>query len=112
MWDELKTFLQSQATPVQIWWRDDDATEACLALDNYLQALPDTPILLAVIADNYNASLVARIKAEPQIKIAQHGFRHINHAPKNEKKSEYPKSRNITEIKTELQLISSLTIFS
>ena len=102
MWDELKLFLQNQATPVQIWWRDDDATENSSALDNYLQALPDVPVLLAVIADNYDASLVARIKTEPQIKIAQHGFRHINHAAENEKKCEYPKGRLIAEVKSEL----------
>lgn len=103
MWHELKTFLQMQSAVPQIWWRDDDATEDSKALHNYLQALPDTPILLAVIADNYNASLVARIKTEEQIKIAQHGFRHVNHASYDEKKCEYPKSRPVAEVKHELQ---------
>ncbi len=107
MWHELKIFLQAQNTAPQIWWRDDDATQDCEALNDYLQSMPNAPILLAVIADKYDASLVAKIKNLKHIKIAQHGFAHVNHALDNEKKSEYPKTRTLHDIEHELKIGSA-----
>ncbi len=104
MWAELTEFLKQQDTIPQIWWRDDDAVKDSDALQDFLHALSAAPLLLAVIADKYDASLIKAVQQQPQIKIAQHGFCHINHSKANDKKSEYPTHRSLNKALAEFQI--------
>ncbi len=67
-----------------LWWRDDDAGQATEGLKRLLEqsAAHAVPLTLATIptqADNGTAGLVADF---PLATVIQHGYAHINHAPK------------------------------
>jgi hypothetical protein len=74
----------------EIWWRDDDAADAGLALDRLLSVQHETqaPLALAVVPATATADLAARLADEAQVDILQHGYAHTNHASADEKKME------------------------
>ncbi|MGQ7842956.1 polysaccharide deacetylase family protein [Granulosicoccus sp. 3-233] len=66
-----------------LWWRDDDAVAAGPLLDRLMSLCRDTGLLLAVIPEPLQASLVeALAEDKPFVRVAQHGYAHINHAPR------------------------------
>ncbi len=74
-----------------LWWRDDDAVAATPALDRLLamRASYGISLALAVIPAALEASLTARLLAEPaDVAVLQHGYAHQNHAPAGEKSVE------------------------
>jgi peptidoglycan/xylan/chitin deacetylase (PgdA/CDA1 family) len=74
------------------WWRDDDAIEPTPALQT-LVSLSDT-VALAVIPSRMRPELGDFLRAHPGIAVLQHGFAHVNHARSDERKSEFPDSRD------------------
>ncbi|MFT6677186.1 MAG: hypothetical protein ACJAVM_003398 [Sulfitobacter sp.] len=78
------------ARPLPLWWRDDDAVEITPALSRLVtlaEAL-SLPVHLAVIpkfAQPALADVTAQGWAIPMV----HGWAHINHAPKGQKKAEF-----------------------
>ncbi len=88
---------------VQFWWRDDDATEGCPALDRILGsgARFEVPLTIAVIPARANKTLHT-ICDYPQVTVAQHGFAHTNHAPAQHKKNEFDNARDAAAVASEI----------
>lgn len=82
---ELDAWTRADLT-AHFWWRDDDAGEPCVALDTlfHISAEHRVPCGLAVIPQRTGESLRKAISDAPHIWVLQHGFAHINHAPKGE----------------------------
>jgi len=64
------------------WWRDDDACAAGPKLDQLVDISSPCGLLLAVIPTGLDASLETALTDAPHVHIAQHGYAHINHAPR------------------------------
>jgi hypothetical protein len=66
-----------------LWWRDDDAAAMTpalarlLALSREHRATVHLAAIPARLADNFAAALAG----EPHVRVLQHGFAHIDHAP-------------------------------
>ncbi|MEP9389163.1 polysaccharide deacetylase family protein [Mesorhizobium sp. KR9-304] len=74
-----------------IWWRDDDAVMPTPALERLI-ALADrfeAPLHLAVIPEPASAELADRVRTAPDIFALTHGWKHLNHAPPDQKKAEF-----------------------
>jgi hypothetical protein len=71
-----------------LWWRDDDAVRPTPALDRLLALAGGLPLALAVIPEPAGEALAQRLADCPCIGVLQHGWRHANHAPSDEKKAE------------------------
>ena len=61
-----------------LWWRDDDASEATQALDQLLGVQQGRPLTLAVIPVGDLSPLSLRLKSASNLCIAQHGVDHQN----------------------------------
>jgi predicted glycosyltransferase len=87
--------IESAGVPVDLWWRDDDATAASPALDRLLALARrhQAPLALAVVPASLDPSLSARLADESDVAILVHGLAHRNHAPASEKKSEFGNHR-------------------
>ena len=86
------------------WWRDDDAIAVTPALDRLLALAEGIPLALAVIPGRAEPSLAERLGRAPDAAVLQHGWRHINHAPAGERKSELSAHRPQSERLHELRL--------
>ena len=86
------------------WWRDDDAVGATPALDRLLALADGIPIALAVIPGQAEAGLAERLARAPTAAVLQHGWRHTNHAPAGERKSELGADRPLHQRLHELRL--------
>jgi len=64
------------------WWRDDDAVSAGPRLDQLIDISSNSGLLLAVIPMHLNPSLTTAVANAPHVYVAQHGYAHINHAPR------------------------------
>jgi hypothetical protein len=82
------------------WWRDDDAIEQTRALDTLAAIAPK--VALAVIPSRLRPDLGPFVAHHAHIAVLQHGFAHINHARPDERKSEFPESRDRRAASTEL----------
>ncbi len=107
-WQELDTELDawSQAgRRALFWWRDDDATAPSPALEHLLtlQAASNAPLALAVIPAAAEPALARRLEDLAAIAVLQHGHAHANHAPADEKKSEFPASRPVADSLADLR---------
>ena len=89
--------LAAQGRRIDLWWRDDDAVEATPALDRLLQTAGGLPLSLAVVPSHANGSLPDRLRGEDGVAVLVHGWRHANHAPPGEKKSEFGPHRLLSE---------------
>ena len=86
-WQTLNAELDAWAACGEIadlWWRDDDAVAAGPKLDQLLSVTETTGLLLAVIPARAEEELAVAVKAAPHVKVAQHGYAHINHAEKGQ----------------------------
>ena len=86
-WDALTAELDAWAEAgrrASFWWRDDDATEPTPALDRLFEMSAETgaPVALAVVPAAMSRSLPARLAAAPAACAVQHGYAHVDHAPK------------------------------
>lgn len=76
------------------WWRDDDAVEPTPALETLIALAPDA-MALAVIPSRMKPALGGFLRRYPGVRALQHGFAHVNHARPDERKSEFPESRDV-----------------
>jgi len=67
-----------------LWWRDDDTTRPGPKLERLQNICADTGLLLAVIPEQCDPALRAFCSDTPSVRIAQHGYAHINHAPRGQ----------------------------
>lgn len=63
-----------------LWWRDDDAVAAGCKLERLVDMCSATGLLLAVIPALMKDTLVAAVSSASHVRVAQHGYAHINHA--------------------------------
>ena len=61
-----------------LWWRDDDASEATSALDQLLDVQQARPMTLAVIPVGDLSPLAGRLRSARNLCIVQHGVDHQN----------------------------------
>jgi hypothetical protein len=66
-----------------LWWRDDDAAALNPEIERLaaLSAGLDVPLHLAALPFDLSDELVAALKHAPNLRILQHGYAHIDHAP-------------------------------
>ncbi|WP_425044576.1 polysaccharide deacetylase family protein [Primorskyibacter sp. S87] len=90
---ELEAWHRAELT-LPIWWRDDDAVDRTLQLDQLI-SLSDRvglPVHLAVIPRDARQELADRLP-DHMIPVV-HGWAHFSHAPKDEKKAEFGPHRS------------------
>jgi hypothetical protein len=88
-WGQLEQELDAwdAARPATFWWRDDDAVAGGARLDRLLalSAEMGAPLALAVIPARLDVSLGAALAASAaEVCVLQHGFAHLNHAPRGQ----------------------------
>lgn len=100
-----------EGRPIQFWWRDDDAVDVTPALNALLtiQARQAVPLALAVIPKAARPALARHLADHPDVTVFQHGWQHQNHRDKarNERASEFPRSRPVERMRRDLQLGST-----
>lgn len=107
-WRALGFELDSWATSGQVatmWWRDDDATDACPPLRR-LRALSDAvdvPVALSVVPAVATQELAAFIADWPQAVVLQHGYEHVNYASVGDKKTELANGRPIATMLADVE---------
>ncbi len=107
-WQDLKDELNQwhkTGTRATLWWRDDDA---CLLTPQLKQLveIADTakvPIHLAVIPAKLENEAIEFLRKSPNTRILQHGFAHIDHAPRGEGSWELGDHRPLETIIAELK---------
>jgi hypothetical protein len=108
-WSALLTELDRWAEAgkrLELWLRDDDATAPSDQLDR-LAALAERfaiPVLLASIPMLAQESLARRLETAPLLRPCQHGVWHRNHAPADEKKSEFGLHRPLPDVLAEIAM--------
>ncbi len=106
-WAALKAELdiwRSAGRTASFWWRDDDAIAGTDALDRLLTLSDDAPIALAVIPGRAEGALAERLASSPAVTVLQHGWRHVNHAPSGERKSELGAHRPLSQRLDDIRL--------
>lgn len=86
-WCTLKTELDAWASAgktADLWWRDDDAVSVGEQFDRLVSVTETTGLLLAVIPAHATEALAAAVADLPQVKVAQHGYAHVNHASREQ----------------------------
>ena len=104
-WDAFHAELDAWNNLDQVatfWWRDDDATHITPALEQLLDCAGEIPLSLAVIPRGATPELARALDARPNTTVLQHGYAHINHAPKTEKKSEFGDHRPTDSMRRDL----------
>ncbi|MBX2880524.1 MAG: polysaccharide deacetylase family protein [Granulosicoccus sp.] len=79
--DELDAW-STEGKVADLWWRDDDATSPGPKLDRLFELTTNTGLLLATIPAPAVPELRPVIEQAPHVRVGQHGYAHINHAPK------------------------------
>ncbi|MCP3056930.1 polysaccharide deacetylase family protein [Aurantimonas marianensis] len=79
------------------WWRDDDARRPTEPLTRLLalRRAAGVPLALAVIPDGIEAGLAEALSGDEAVAVLLHGWRHANHAPEGQKRSEFGDHRPI-----------------
>ncbi|NKB55693.1 MAG: hypothetical protein GKS00_05090 [Alphaproteobacteria bacterium] len=104
-WTELETEFDAWSAlgkRATFWWRDDDATRTGPRLDRLLAIANERPLSLAVIPAQATPELAQRLKGAANITVLQHGYAHTNHAPRDEKKSEFGNHRAVPAMRSDL----------
>ncbi len=84
-WASLEAELNAWSNAERVasfWWRDDDAVRAGPKLDKLIDISTNSGLLLAVIPAHLDQSLTAALADAPHVYVAQHGYAHVNHAPR------------------------------
>lgn len=84
-WAQLYAELEAWSTAGRMatfWWRDDDASAPGPKLDKLVDICAPCGLLLAVIPTRLDPSLSKALTHAPHVHVAQHGYAHINHAPR------------------------------
>ncbi|MFK8080360.1 MAG: polysaccharide deacetylase family protein [Granulosicoccus sp.] len=86
-WALLDAELAAWAAGTQVatmWWRDDDAVAPGQKLDKLVEMTRNTGLLLAVIPARAQEQLASMLAVSSHVQVAQHGYAHINHAPRGQ----------------------------
>jgi hypothetical protein len=86
-WSDLDRELDgwaSQGLTATLWWRDDDAAALTPEVERLvaLAGAVEVPVHLAVIPLHLSEDLIVALKAAEPVRILQHGYAHVDHAPK------------------------------
>ncbi len=86
---------QSADLRLPLWWRDDDAVEPAPQLERLCSLARDlrVPVHLAVIPAAVQTELASYVAQHAELIPVVHGWAHLNHASKGEKKCEFPAQR-------------------
>ena len=97
--DDLARFADTGRT-LTFWWRDDDAVEPTPALERLIALARRFafPVAIAMVPTKATRALGERLAAEPLVSTLVHGLAHENHAPQDEKKSEFGLHRPIDRL--------------
>jgi hypothetical protein len=111
-WSDLDCELDrwaGEGLTATLWWRDDDAAELNPEIERLvaLAAAHDVPLHLATIPRHLSDALVAALKPYGQLRILQHGYAHVDHAPKGAGSWELGPHRPQARILEELALGSA-----
>jgi len=92
-WKQLDSALDAAARrgeTIRFWWRDDDAGKSSPALIRLLEMAERRalPLALAVVPAWLEPDVQGRIAASAESTVLQHGYAHVNHAPKGAKSIE------------------------
>ncbi len=100
---ELERWAEAGATAT-LWWRDDDAVTDTPALRRLLRVTQDGGVRpgLAVIPASADVALVESLDLAA-VDVLQHGYRHSNHAPPDQKKAEFGPHRPAAVMDEELR---------
>jgi len=94
--------IQQWSSPVQFWWRDDDAVANSGALQRLLMLADQftIPVHLAVIPDLLQTSLnvINKTQHRTHCYVLQHGYAHQNYALEGQRKIELGGSQNVPEL--------------
>lgn len=95
---------QSAGRTAEFWWRDDDATEPCAELTQLVRRAraEGAPCGLAVIPAKVMPALVAELDDSP-CRVLQHGWAHVNHAPRGQGGWEFGSHRHTAILLDELR---------
>jgi len=107
-WKSLETELAiwcNAGLELPFWWRDDDAIETSPQLDQLLDLSQETglPVHLAVIPNGTEQALADHLVNNPQAVPVVHGFSHLNHAAKGEKKCEFGEARAHESVQADIE---------
>lgn len=82
---------QASGPELKFWWRDDDATEPTPALDRLHRIAQNcaVPVHLAIIPKHAKPALATEVAQSSILVPLVHGWCHKNHAPPDQKKSEF-----------------------
>lgn len=91
---------RAEGLTLPLWWRDDDAVAATPQLETLseLSRTLDLPVHLAIIPRDADAGLVDYVGQRSTLIPVVHGWAHQNHAPPEEKKSEFQLHRPMPDI--------------
>jgi len=67
-----------------LWWRDDDAAAVGPKLHKLFNVTATTGLLLAVIPARVEDGLKRSVDAAAHVRVGQHGYAHVNHAPRGQ----------------------------
>ncbi|QJB55774.1 polysaccharide deacetylase family protein [Pseudodesulfovibrio sp. zrk46] len=104
LFTELGKWAQAEMT-ASFWWRDDDAGEPCIELDRLI-GLSDqyaAPCGLATIPVRAGEPLRKTLAEAPHVWVLQHGYAHVNHAPKGNGAWELGLHRPVSTVLDELR---------
>jgi hypothetical protein len=106
-WAALERELERSAAlgrPARLWLRDDDAMTVTPQLERLIELAAEhrIPVVMAVIPARADAGLGARLNDVSHVRVAVHGYAHLNHAPAGEKKQELGPHRAAAIVHDEL----------
>jgi hypothetical protein len=86
-----------------VWWRDDDAVAPTPALEQLLELAGrfQAPLHLAVIPEPATSELAERLRTASAF-VLTHGWRHANHASRDQKKAEFESDRPLAVMVQEI----------
>lgn len=108
-WSDLDRELDrwaDQGLTASLWWRDDDAAGLCPEIERLMAIAVSmrVPLHLAAIPLLVSDDLVEALRAQADVRVLQHGYAHVDHAPKGEGSWELGAHRPHNRILDELAL--------
>lgn len=104
--DEELARWQQAGRMATLWWRDDDASILTPQLKQLVEIADaaEIPLHLAVIPARLEADAAQYLRASPNTRILQHGYAHMDHAPKGQGSWELGDHRPLDVVINELRL--------
>ncbi|MGI9481233.1 MAG: polysaccharide deacetylase family protein, partial [Hyphomicrobiales bacterium] len=101
-WDDLERELdrwEEAGATASVWWRDDDAGKPHPNLNRLLDTAEKSgaPIHMATIPAELTDEVAALFKSKSHVHVLQHGYAHVDHAPKGQGSWELGLHRPIDE---------------